>query len=534
MISDVNIKIDRDLCFACGNCVDRCIMDNLRLSVAPCRQACPLNLNCQGYVRLIAQGKEELAAQELRKYTPFAGILGAVCSRPCESACERGKTIGDGAVQIRALKRYLAAKYPEIVETPPEVKKTSRKTCVVGSGPAGLAAAYEMAAAGHEVAVYEAAEKPGGFLLGAIPAFRMPEAELKRALDLLGKMGVSFKTGFRLGENLELDQLEKDYEAVVLALGAGKAMKLNVPGEDLEGVFPGLDLLAKARNGLAEDMEGREVVVIGGGNTAVDSAVTCLRLGAAKVTMLCLEGPDQMPAHAEELALAQEEGVHLLNCLGVTGIRAQGDRLALDLSRCLRVFDGKGVFAPLLTEELKPAPLIADQVVVAVGQTLQNSGLDQNLEQENKGRLAAEPYTQKSPAREKVFVAGDCLNGPSSVVRAMASGKEAGISANRLLAGLELDYERDFYLTNGLEKEYVVEPERARDIARTDLDPKGRTALDGPLERNLNDEQAKREAERCLSCGRSFELNKTCWYCLPCEVDCPVEALEVRMPYQVR
>lgn len=534
MISDVNIKIDRDLCFACGNCVDRCIMDNLRLSVAPCRQACPLNINCQGYVRLIAQGKEELAAKELRKYTPFAGILGAVCSRPCESVCERGNTVGDGAVQIRALKRYLAAKYPEIVENPPEVKKTSKKTCVVGSGPAGLAAAYEMAAAGHEVVVYEASDKPGGFLLGAIPAFRMPETELTRALALLEKMGVRFETGIRLGENLDLDQLGKDYEAVVLALGAGKALKLNVPGEDTDGVLSGLDLLARARNGLAQPMQGREMVVIGGGNTAVDSAVTCLRLGASKVTMLCLEGPDEMPAHAEELALAQKEGVRVLNCLGVTAIKAKDGKLTLDLARCLKLFDAKGNFSPLLSEELKPAPLLADQVVVAVGQTLQSKGLEANLQTKSKGCLVAETHTQKSPVSEKVFVAGDCLNGPSSVVMAMASGKEAGISANRLLAGLELDYERDYYLTHGLEKEYVVMPERARGEARADLSPQGRPSLNGPLELDLSDEQAHKEAERCLSCGRSFELNKTCWYCLPCEVDCPVEALWVRMPYQVR
>ena len=189
MISDINIHVDRDLCFACGECVDRCIMDNLRLSLAPCRQACPLDLNCQGYIRLIAQGKEEEAARELRKYTPFGAILGRICSRPCETACEREQSAGDGAVHVRALKRYLADKYPEIVNGPPDANppESGKTAAVIGSGPAGLMAAYQLRRQGHQVTVFESGPKAGGFLRNAIPQFRLPSRFVDDAVDFLKK-----------------------------------------------------------------------------------------------------------------------------------------------------------------------------------------------------------------------------------------------------------------------------------------------------------------------------------------------------------
>ncbi len=220
MISDNNIRINRDLCYACGICVDRCIMDNLSLSAAPCRQECPLNLNCQGYIRLIAQGKEEEAAQELRKYTPFGAILGRMCPRPCEAACERDRNFNDGAVHIRALKRYLADNYPDITASrPAETKPDSgHKTAVIGSGPAGLMAAYQLRAEGHHVDVFEAEDKPGGFLRHAIPSFRLPVEEVDRAVDYLKAMGVAFKTGHAVGHQVRFEEL-KSYGAVVVAFG---------------------------------------------------------------------------------------------------------------------------------------------------------------------------------------------------------------------------------------------------------------------------------------------------------------------------
>ena len=389
MISDTNIRINRDLCYACGICVDRCIMDNLSLSAAPCRQECPLNLNCQGYIRLIAQGKEEEAAQELRKYTPFGAILGRVCSRPCEAACERDRNFNDGAVHIRALKRYLADTYPDITASrPAETKPNSgHKAAVIGSGPAGLMAAYQLSADGHHVTVFEAEDKPGGFLRHAIPSFRLPVEVVDRAVDYLKAMGVAFKTGHAVGREISFEELDA-----------------------------------------------------------------------------------------------------------------------------------------------------YDAVMVAFGQQVDPGGLPADLIDKDAGILSADALTLQASSRENVFIFGDCRTGPFSVVHAMAAGKEAAISADRFLKGESLGYGRDYYTNNGLVRDYEVSTRQCTGGPRGKVDrlPVSERSNTDETVQTMTQEQARKEAERCLSCGRSFESNRTCWYCLPCEIECPVDALEVRMPYQVR
>ena len=537
MISDLNIRINRDLCYVCGVCIDRCIMDNLRLSTAPCRQACPLDMNCQGYVRLIAQGKEEEAAQELRKYTPFAALLGRICSRPCEAACERDRKAGDGAVHIRALKRYLADRYPGITGSPPEpALDTGLSAAVVGSGPAGLMAAYQLRSSGHRVTVFEIEDQPGGLLRRAITSFRLPLPEVKSAVEYLEKMEVEFQTGQGLGRDLDIEELENFYGAIVLAVGAGEMVELAVPGGHLEGVVSGLDLLNRAKNGPRPELAGRSVVVIGCGNTAVDSALTCRRLGAADVRIVCLENPNQIPAYEDELREASEEGVIIENGWGVIALnRTSEGTFEVSLNRCLTALDRTGRFNPQMDETGPLHSLMADTVVVAIGQRVNRELLPPELFDPRTERLVGEALTHRSPYREKVFVCGDCLNGPSSVVEAMASGKEAAISADRFLRGLSLTYGRDYYAVNGLVNEYDV-PELVVGGPRGEVDrlPAIERSLTRETNLTLTPEAAKREAERCLSCGRPFELNRTCWYCLPCEIDCPVQALEVRMPYQVR
>jgi NADPH-dependent glutamate synthase beta subunit-like oxidoreductase len=538
MISDINIKIDRDLCFACGICVDRCILDNLRLSVAPCRQACPLNLNCQGYVRLITQGKEEDAAKELRKYTPFAGILGRLCSRPCETACERGQTVGDGAVNIRALKRYLDDKYPEITRQAPEIGPgTGLKAVVIGSGPAGLMAAYELGTMGHQVTILETQLKPGGLLRYGIPGFRLPPSEIDAAVKFLEGMGVEFRLGCKVGKDIEWEELEKNYGAIIAAIGAAGSMLLNVPGDDQAGVVSGLALLAKAKNGQAPDLSGKSVVVVGGGNSAADTAVTCLHCGASKVLLVCLENPHEMPAYAAELNEARQLGVIIENCWGVSRIdRTPVGKLTLCLNRCLSVFDPEGNFAPQLDDTSGLHSIEADMVALAIGQSVESSGLPASLLDTVTGRFAYDEITRQTRQNPKVFACGDCAQGPSSVVEAFASGKRAAESAGRYLRGENLSYEHDYYLANGLVTEYQALPERAVGGPRQNasLLPLEKRGLNEETELGLSQAEAKREAERCLNCGRPFEFNMTCWYCLPCEIECPSQALYVRMPYQVR
>jgi NADPH-dependent glutamate synthase beta subunit-like oxidoreductase len=532
MISNVNIKVDRELCYACGVCVERCIMDNLRLSVAPCRQACPLDMNCQGYVRLIAQGREKEAAEELRLHTPFGAILGRVCSHPCEAVCERRDL--EGAVHIRALKRYLADAYPEISHRlPPLAPDTGKTVAIVGSGPAGLAAAYELRRQGHRVRVLEAAPEPGGLLRYGIPAFRLPAETLQRTVAALEEMGVRFQTGRKVGKELALERLEGEADAVVLALGAGLPKRLALAGADPGRVIQGLDLLRKVREGDPPAL-GRSALVIGGGNSAVDAALTCRRMGVTEVRMVCLEERSQMPAFALELAEAREEGVVIENGWGPTGLTPQEDgRVEIAFSRCLSLFDASGRFSPAL-ERTCGLRFSADVVVTAVGQEVDGAGMPASLLDAATKRLAADPLTRQSPAREEIFACGDGQSGAGSVVESMASGREAAVSVDRFLRGEGLRWGRGD--GGGCMKEYEVDRSRLKGGKRGKLDrlaPAERT-LQREVEQTLSGEEALREAERCLSCGRAAEVNRTCWYCLPCEIECPVKALEVRMPYLVR
>ncbi|MEW6264858.1 MAG: FAD-dependent oxidoreductase [Thermodesulfobacteriota bacterium] len=533
MISDINIRVDRDKCHACGLCVERCIMDNLRLSVAPCRQACPLHMNCQGYVRLLAQGKEGEAVEEIRPFSPFLNILARVCLHPCEAVCERGRL--DGPVHIRALKKYLADRYPHLLTLPRNFnQETGWRAAVIGSGPAGLMAAHELRARGHQVTVFEKDPEPGGLMRYALPSFRLPVREVEKTVEILNRLGVEFKTGVQVDLEDGLNELETRFGAVVLALGAGAPVKPEVPGQDLESVVQALDLLRLVKDGRRTET-GRRVIVLGGGNTAVDAALTCRKLGAEEVRIVSLERPREMPVSPLALEEAKEEGIKLEPGWGAIRFnQSDNHSVEMELSRCLAVFDDQGRFAP----ELEPFPgrkIEADLVVLAMGQKKRPERLPLELVSDSDWPAAVDPLTLQISARPKVFVCGDVVSGPSSVVHSLASGQEAAVSADRFLRGEGLRWDRGFW--NGARvKEYESRPERARGGPRAALprrSPRDRR-LELETELTFSAREARQEAERCLSCGRSFEMNQTCWYCLPCEIVCPSQALEVRMPYLVR
>ena len=530
--SDVNIFIHRDKCFVCGICVERCIMDNLRMYLAPCRAACPIHMNCQGYVRLIAEGKEEEAAKEMRKDLPFAGIIGRVCSHPCEEQCERRK-LDSQAVHIRALKRYLADSHLAIAQEPaPAVRESGKRVAVVGSGPAGLMAAHELAAKGHAVTIFDSAPEPGGMLRWGIPAFRLPSSEIMRSLRMLEKMGVVFETGRTLGRELDAEKLEREWDAVLLATGGGPAAKLGIPGEDLPGVYQGLDLLRTVREGQVLNM-GKNVMVIGGGNTAVDAALTCRKMGAEEVSLVCLEERGKMPAFPAEIEEALEEGIKIQDCWGPRKILKKGnDGLTIELSRCLRVFDEKGLFCPELDTTCGLSPS-AESVVVAVGQRADFSDYPVEM-RPSKGNGVPDLLTLQTK-QPKVFAAGDMVTGPRSVIEAMAQGKEAAVSIDRFLSGETLRWGRAYW-GGAYIADFPVDKSGAISRARAMLPrlPIQARNLKGEVEKTLDQKAAREEAERCLNCGRPGEVNQTCWYCLPCEIECPVDALEVRLPYLVR
>lgn len=531
--SDVNIFVNRDKCFVCGICVDRCILDNLRMYLAPCRAACPIHMNCQGYVRLIAQGKEEEAAKEMRKDLPFAGIVGRVCTSPCEEKCERCKE-DNQAVHIRALKRYLVDSRPELArESAPANRGTGKRVAIVGSGPAGLMAAHELAAKGHAVTVFDSASAPGGMLRWGIPAFRLPPSEISSAIGMLEKMGVVFQTGRALGRELDAEKLEREWDGVLLATGGGPAAQLGIPGEELPGVFQGLDLLRKVREG--QDLKiGNRVIVIGGGNVAVDAALTCRKLGAIEVSLICLEERGRMPAFPSEIEEAIEEGIKIQDCWGPRKILENGKRgLTVELSRCLRVFDERGLFCPELENSCGLSPS-AESIVVAIGQRPDFSGYPAELRPSNGEKFIADPLTLQT-RRPKVFAAGDVVSGPRSVIEAMAQGREAAISIDRFLSGEMLRWGRA-YGNGATLTEFPIDRSGAVRRPRAILPrlPIRERNIYGEVEKTMDAKAAREEAERCLNCGKPAEVNQTCWYCLPCEIECPVDALEVRLPYLVR
>lgn len=518
-----NIRIDKQKCTFCGECVERCILDNLRMRQAPCQQACPLGLNVQAYVQLIARGREDMAREVVSRDLPFPETIGRICDHPCEGQCHRHKITGR-AVSIRALKRYLFEGRPYAAPQP--APPSGRRVAVVGAGPAGLLASFDLALRGHEVNLLEADARPGGLMRWAIPSFRLPVEILDRELGVLETLGVRLQCGVRVGREHSLEMLEREFDAVILATGQGPDRRLGIEGEDLAGVHYALDLLRAAKTGRAGRMGGR-VVIIGGGNAAVDAAQTVLRLGAGQVTLVSLESREEMPAFAHDVAQAAAEGVLLEPSWGPVRFSSFDGRVnAVELKRCLNVFDAAGRFSPSF-DACQTSLLEADAVVVAIGQT------GGTLEMGIRGDLRADPLTLQTE-RPKVFLAGDCHGGPSSVIRAMGSGRQAAVSVERFLMGEHLRFNRTY--AGPVVTDFEISLEGAVDRDRIQP-PLRRFRGEGDfaeLEEPYSAEQARREAERCYSCGRPEGRYRTCWFCLPCEVVCPEKALWVEIPYLLR
>ena len=522
-----NIRIDRSKCTACGKCVDVCILDNLRLQLSPCRQACPVGMNCQGYIHHLAQNRMEKGLEKVKEAVPFGGILGRVCSRPCEAACNRLKVDGQ-SVAIRDLKRFLC----DQDGTPPVPEGTTElpgSVAIVGAGPAGLTAAFYLRAAGLKVTLFDRESEPGGLMRWGIPEFRLPLEILERELHFATAAGVEFRGNSTLGGDLDLQELQHRFDAVLVAVGASEHLKLGIPGEDSPHILPALEFLKRAREKKAAP-PGDRVVVIGGGNAAMDAAQTALRLGAGNVTVVCLEKREEMPAFSWSIAEAEDEGISIHNAWGPQAFKFTRERLTTVIFRkCTALYDAAGRFSPLY-DESQSMHLPCATVIVAIGQKTQSALLDPSWF--GPGAIRIDPITLRV-AESKVFVAGDFVKGPRTLVEAMAQGKEAALSIQRMIQGEDLYYERG----NGKPLEFQFEPDWSQALKRSRAvmptlavaKRKGFEEVAGGFSRD----EAVAEAERCLSCGVPFGL-RTCWFCLPCEIECPEEALYVEVPYLLR
>ena len=522
-----NIRIDRNKCTACGRCVEVCILDNLRLQLSPCRQACPVGMNCQGYIHHVAQGRIDKGLEKVKEAIPFGGILGRVCSRPCEAACNRLKVDGQ-AVAIRDLKRFLSDQ-DRIPPVPQGVAEFPGTAAIVGAGPAGLTAAFYLRGAGFKVTLFDRESEPGGLMRWGIPEFRLPLEILERELRFVKAAGIDFRGNCTLGRDLDLQELQQRFDAVLVAVGAWDQVRLGIPGEDSPNVIPALEFLKKAREkkGAAP---GNRVVVIGGGNAAMDAAQTALRLGARNVTVVCLERREEMPAFPWSIAEAEEEGISLHNGWGPQAFRFKEEQLtAVSFRKCTALYDGTGQFSPAY-DESQGMNLLCDTVIVAIGQKTQSGLVDPSWCR--AGTIACDPTTLRIE-KSKVFVAGDFLQGPRTLVEAMGQGKEAAISIERRLRGEDLYYERG----SGKPLDVQFEPDWERALKRSRMAmptlPVARRKGFEEVARGFSGDEAIAEAERCLNCGVPFGL-RTCWFCLPCEIECPEEALYVEVPYLLR
>ncbi len=526
-----NIAVDKTKCTSCGICIDTCILDNLRMKLAPCRQACPLGVNCQGYVQLIARGEESKAMELMRETLPFPGILGRICSQPCEDNCHHKKMDGQ-AVAVRALKRYLDH-HIDAGDIPlPEIQADSNhKVAVIGSGPAGILAAHDLRTYGYGVTLFESETAPGGMLRWAIPEFRLPQDALAKEIELLQKMGVDIRCGITIGKEKTFDEIKNTYAAIIVATGCPDPARLDTEGENMPGVFHGLPFLHDVRAGKELSL-GQKVVVIGGGNVAVDTAQTALRLGSDDVTMVCLEADAEIPAYPEVLQSALAEGIKIENSWGPTHFVSQkGVLKGVEFQRCVTVFDDKGRFSPCF-DSCELMVLDTDTVILAIGQTRDWTFLNHiGLPSEILGQI--DPLTLQA-ANEKIFLAGDVVSGPSSVIEAMAKGRRAAESAHRFLIGEHLRYGRAY--PGPFEMDFKIDTDRgvARPRAKVEEHRCQGKGDYKELEKPFTPDIARREAERCYSCGQPFGKFRTCWFCLPCEVACPHEALYVNIPYLLR
>jgi DMSO reductase iron-sulfur subunit len=462
-----------------------------------CRLTCPAEVDAEGYMALLRDGKFREAIDLFRETTPFAGVLGRVCTHPCESECQRGKI--DQPVSVRALKRYMAdveLKEGRKKAAPIEATRKER-VAIIGSGPAGLSCAYDLVKMGYPVTVFETAPKSGGMLRYCIPEYRLPKAILDNEIAHIEELGVEVRTGTPRKGIEEI--FREGYQAIFVATGAWISQKLGIPGEEAEGVLYALDFLKKANSG-EETALGKHVVVVGGGSVAVDSARTALRLGAEEVHLICLESRDlvcrdRMVAEDLEIEEAEEEGVVVHACLGVSGINVEKGKVSLvETVGCTSVVDDEGRFAPVFCEGCSPA-LRADTVIVAIGQKVDSGNLT-GLEQTRSGSIRADEFTLETNVKG-VFAGSDAVTGPANVIRAIAHGKRGAESIHRHLRGMDLREGRCppvwRQTANPIEKS-----------ARLPVIPVADRKGFSEVVQGLDHDTAKEQACRCLHCGATL------------------------------
>ncbi|MCX5872940.1 MAG: FAD-dependent oxidoreductase [Deltaproteobacteria bacterium] len=544
--------VRRDRCKACGDCATACpvkvpnafdqdlskrsaayrlfpqtipqtfVID--KVDRAPCVMTCPAHINVQGYVALIGKGKYKEAVELIYQNLPLPGVLGRVCPHPCEKACRRAEK--DQPISICKLKRYAADQVDYSTLAIPEITPRDEKVAIIGSGPAGLSAAYYLALKGYKTSILEAAPVLGGWLRVGIPEYRLPRDILEKEINHILSLGVEAKTNTALGKDLSIDDLKNQgFKAVFLAVGCQKGAKLAIPGEDASGVIQGVDFLKDAA--LGKKFEGiKKAVVIGGGNVAVDAARTLVRLGAES-TILYRRSRAEMPAFEEEVHAALDEGVKIEFLAAPVEVVVSGGKVTG--LKAVRMQLGE----PDASGRRRPVPMAgseyvvnADTIIPAIGQMIDPGLWDAAgaLEQTRKNTIECDKVTFATSI-EGVFAGGDAVSGPATVVEAVAAGKEVAESIHRYINGMDLTEGRPTKFPENPEYPPISEELKSEPRAINPEIPASKRKGFDEVELALAEEEAQREANRCLNCG-------VCSECMECVKACPAQAIDHSMEHE--
>ncbi len=496
-----------------------------RRGSSPCSFTCPAGVKPHGYVSLVRSGQYDEAFRQHLDDAPLVGVLSRACYAPCEEACSRKEL--EGPVSIRGIKRFMSDRYyaahPVPEYGPPSERKGAR-VAIVGSGPSGLAAAFVLGRAGYDVTVFEAEQEAGGILRWGIPSYRLPKDVVARDLANITALGVKIETGHRVTSLAELQGA--GFGAVYLATGDRGGRKLSVPGEDLAGVYDAVDYLHELNADRPPDFSGKTVIVIGGGNVAIDSARSARRLGARSVELFCLESRAEMPAHPWEIQEAEEEGVVVTNSWGVGQVLGYDRKvLGVELVRCTSVFDAEHRFRPTFDSSVRQS-VHGEVVITAIGLAPNTGAFASQVELQRNGTVKVDPETLATSV-PGVFAGGDAVTGPAMIVTAIGQGKRAAFYIERFLRGEPLEGAKFDDRLPEVDASTVAAEARRDAVPRPPVPIPRRPALERvtsfePYEAVLSETEARTSANRCLDCG-------VCSECRECVRACPANAIDLDM-----